>query len=199
MRLAKLLWSWWAIALLGTLVLVGVGGWLQRDLLINWYYLERLSRAGEADRAAWVAAVAPRDSAVLPGLLHRLASPSAPTCENIRAGIAAVVDRWPADDHRRPRLAERLAEGFARLSAPGQRAALELFTDWLTSPAPDLPAEVHDYAVRLVVPGGRSPAKDVRVAAMALAGALVEQERRPEVLGCCRELVRQGLQDAEPE
>ncbi|OAI45844.1 hypothetical protein AYO44_02265 [Planctomycetaceae bacterium SCGC AG-212-F19] len=179
------------------LILAALGGWLARDQILNWYYLERLSRAGAADRAAWAECVAQQDTAAIPGLLRRLASPSSGWCLNARCGLAAVAARWTPDDPRRSQLAVQLTESFLRLSTPGQRQVLELFADWLTNAGQVLPAETRDAAARLLPQGGRSSDKDVRAAALSLSGALLDQERRPEVVGCCREMVRQGFQDAE--
>ncbi len=189
--------SRWGIGLLAVGILAGVGCWLARDAILGWYYLERLSRASEQDRAGWAECVARLDSAAVPGLLRRFADEDGRACANAQAGLAAVVARWPADDPRRGRLAVQLAESFGRDSVAGQRRVLELFAAWLqVSPAL---ADVRDCGVRLVPLAGRSADKDVRAAGLAVCGSFVNGETRPEVLACCRELIRRGLQDAEAD
>jgi hypothetical protein len=199
MRIIAFFRSKWGIGLLAVGILVAVGGWLARDVLLGWYYLERLSRASEADREAWAACVAEGGSRMVSGLVRRLGTQDAGVCENAKAGLAAIAARWAPDDPRRGRLAVQLAEHFARLSLAGQRRVSELFADWLRDAPPELPAEVRDCAVRLVPVVGRSPDKEVRAAGLTLVGAVLEKERRPEVLGCCRELVRRSFQDAEAD
>lgn len=194
MRIVRFFGSRWGIGLLAVAVLAAVGGWLGRDSIFGWYYLERLSRANEQDRAGWAECVARRDEAALPGLLRCLTDADSRACANCQAGIAAVVSHWPANDPRRARLAMQLAEGFNRNSMAGQRQVLELFSEWLQGSSP---AEVRDCAVRLVPVAGRSADKDVRAAGLALCGSLVKEERRADVLACCREFIRRSLQDAE--
>jgi hypothetical protein len=197
MRILRFFGSRWGIGLLAVGVLAAVGGWLGRDTILGWYYLERLIRASEQDRASWAECVARRDSAALPGLVGRFTEQDANGCVNSQAGVAAIVAHWPGDDPRRARLAVQLAEGFSRDSLPGQRRVLELFAEWLqVSP---LTSEVRDCAVRLVPVAGRSTDKDVRAAGLALCGSLVKEERRPDVLACCRELIRKSFQDTEDD
>ena len=197
MRIVTFFGSRWGIGLLAVAILAAVGGWFARDTIIGWYYLERLSRASEQDRGDWAECVARLDSAALPGLVRRFSDQDARGCANSQAGVAAVLARWPAEDPRRARLAVQLAEGFSRNSPAGQQRVLELFADWLQ--VAQSGAEVRDCAVRLVPFAGRSPDKDVRGAGLALCGSLVKEERRPDVVACCRELVRRGIQDSEAD
>jgi HEAT repeat protein len=89
----------------------------------------------------------------------------------------------------------RLADDFPRFSLAGQGCALELVADWVPLAGP----EGIQATVRMLPLATRSADKEVRGRAVALAGLLAQQPMPAEMLAVCREVVRKGLQDAEPD
>jgi hypothetical protein len=175
------------VAIAAALVAGGVAAWVERLPLLAWVCVQGLSRAGEADRGAWVERVAGVGDAAVPALLACLARDDRRVCANAEAALARLADGPRCGD-----LAGRLAEAFARFSPPGQEAVLRLETVWLASgTAPTaLPG--------LLAQAARSPDPGVCAAALEPAAALLERPDQAPPPAECREVVQAGLRAAEP-
>lgn len=187
--------KWWlAVVVLG----VAVGGaWLMQDRWLAWYYLRELAKAGDTDRDGWAERVAGLDSAAVPGLLELLRG-DARACENARAALARLTERWPADDPRWADMADRVTAEFPHLSADGRRGTLGLMTDWLRADGPR-PEPVRACAGRLLTEAARDEYSASRTAALELAASLLELPEATEQIALCRELASKGLTSAEAE
>jgi hypothetical protein len=188
--------SGFRLVLLVLVVLLLAGGlaaWVERRPLLAWVCVQGLARAGAADRDAWAERVAALDDAVVPGLLACLGRADAQACDNARAALARLAERWGKDDPRRNTLAAQLAGAFPRLSVPGQQAVLQLETTWFTeggSAAPSAAAQLLQWARRV------DPA--VRGRVLELAALVLERPEQAALLGDCREVTQLCLRDAEP-
>src|SRR5437868_2494296 len=106
------------LVILGILLAVAGGLWVERTPLLAWYYVRGLAGAGEGDRAAWVKRVAGLDRAAWPGLLECLGRPEGRGAANAEAALLQIAKAWEPTDGRWDDLAGRLAEAFGRLGKP---------------------------------------------------------------------------------
>lgn len=196
MRISPFLRNNRAGTILCLLAAAAAGAWWGHDSILAWYYVQGLSRATDDEREAWVERVVGADSAAVPGLVRCLECQDSQVCRNSQAALVRLWALWPADDFRRSDFLTRLGDAFGRLSLSGQHTVLRLQNDWLESaPAADLIA----CGLRVLPLAGRSLDRDVRSAAMTLAGAILQCDRRPDSVAACQETIRQGFQDAETE
>jgi hypothetical protein len=189
-------WKWIAGLLMLVLLVSGGVAWLERRELLARYYVYHLSRANDdATRTVWVDRIAGLRTDALPLLVKCLARDNARACGNAQVALRALTEGWEAHDPKREALANRLAELFPHLSAPGQRCALELEMS-LTRPNE---AATSKAAVKVLSDAGRVLDAEVRKHALALTEAVVGQSPRPEALEACRELIRACLRDEEAD
>jgi hypothetical protein len=194
--------KWWAAGLALVVLLAAAGlGAVERHRLLAWYYVYRLARADEPERAAWVERTTGLGEQSLPLVLACLARDEPRACANAQAALACWAEHWEAGDPRRADLAGRLADRFSGLSPAGQRSALELEA-LLLKPNPaggPVPAVLAPAAARLLEEAGRVPDKEVRKRTLALTHQLASLPDPKEVAGPCREVVRACLRDEEAE
>jgi hypothetical protein len=182
-----------ALLLTGVLLLAGaVLGWVERQPVLAWVYVQGLARAGAADRDAWAERVATLDEAAVPGLLACLGRGDAQACDNARAALARLAERRGKDDRRRAALAARLADAFPRLSAPGQQAVLQLGTTWYAEAGAGASS-----AVPQLLQAARTADPAARARALELAALVLERPEQAALLGDCRALTQACLRDAE--
>jgi HEAT repeat protein len=160
-----------------------------------------LARADEANQAVWVGRVVGLDSAATPGLADLLGQDDPHACANAEAALAALCERWNADDPRRLDLTRRLIESFSRCSAPGQQNILRLAAFWLNaSPGASPSAAETQYAVaRLLEEAARTGSSEAHAAALDLADKFLGDTSNPERLGACRELTQACVHDSDTE
>jgi hypothetical protein len=172
--------------LLALLVLGGLA-WMERDLLLGWYYLHGLATADDTDRAVWAERVAGLGEQALPGLLDGLKQDDERSCTNYGAGLAALVEHWGSTDEHTSELWGRLPREFVHYSAAGRRAVLNLAKINSNRSAPLL--------------GVVLPCEDAGVlnAALELCAAVLEHTPSTEATEAGRELVRGCLRAADPE
>jgi hypothetical protein len=182
---------------LGVLVLaLLLGGaalaWTERATLLAWYCVRGLAHADAAERERWVARVAGLDEAAVPALLDCLERADAAVCANARAGLARLADGWGVADTRTVALTAQAAHRFPRLSAAGQREALEMTAGWFAAPA--APADgLVPACGRLLSASAGAGSPEAQRAGLELCAALLAQPRRAEALGAAREAVRAAL------
>lgn len=186
-----------SLALVGVVVALGLATWWWGNSVLAWYYVQRLSRADEANRECWAKRVARLDEAAVPRLLACLRDQDSQVCGNAQAGLACLAACRQAEPARYLDLANRLTDLFPQLSLAGQCSVLELQAAWLKEWQQPIPAELRQAALRLLPTAGRSADKEVRGRALLLAGTLLQQEKEGETCTVCREVVRRGLQDNE--
>jgi hypothetical protein len=169
-------------------LVMGAGAaWVERLPLLAWVYVQGLSRAKEANRDVWVERVAGVGDAAVPGLLACLGRDDRRVCANVGAALGRL-----ADGARRGGLADRLAEAFPRLSAPGQEAVLKLEAGWISAGtvSPALP--------RLLADAARCPDPAVRAGALEPAALLLDRPDGAAPTAACREVVQAGLRAPDP-
>jgi len=200
MRRIQILRGKWTVGLAAVLLLAGLaGGWLFHDAALAWYYVQRLSAASSADRTSWAERLAALEEAANPRLRRCLVQQDRQVCENAQVGLAALADRWAADDARRANLACGLAADFPQFSLAGQCSTLELLARWLGTEGAAPPADLLQKCCGLVPVAGRSPDSEVRGRAVTLAGEILNHQRGNETVTACRELIRRSLQDTEAD
>jgi hypothetical protein len=183
---------------LAALIIAGVL-W-QRVPLLAWYYTRQLARATTQDRQPWVDRVAALDERAAANLVGWLNRADSAVAANMQAALTALAARWPADDERSWRLAERLEQDFDRYSSDGQRAALAVLTAVLNQPSPPRQQGTVAFPVPLTRAAGEvlhraQDRTELRVAVLRLAGALIEHVPHGQWLGPCRTLAHHGLRD----
>ena len=169
-------------AAVAALVLGAGAAWVEHVPLLAWVYVQGLSRAKGANRDVWVERVAGVGDAAVPGLLACLGRDDGQVCANAAAALGRL-----ADGARRGDLADRVAQVFPRLSAPGQEAALKLQAAWVSAGtvSPALPA--------MLAGAARSPEPAVRAAALEPAALLLDRPDGAAPPGEYREVVQAGL------
>jgi hypothetical protein len=185
--------------LLALVVAAAVVAWLERNPLLTWYTLHRLTGANEADREAWAEQTAALDEAAVPGLIARLTCPEEGVCANIEAAVLHLATRWGTQDERTARFSGFLADGFPRMSAPGRRVVLRAQAAWLSQcPAAEAPAAgMVLAAARAVALAARGNDGGVRREALRVTEEMLRRANGEETLGGCRELLQACLQDSE--
>src|SRR2546426_10258588 len=98
---------------LAVLALCGGIAWWQRTSLLAWYYVRQLAAADDVERDTWARRVADLDVAAVPRLLTLLDDGEERVCVNAEAALAALLDRWGADDARALALVEEVRSRFA--------------------------------------------------------------------------------------
>jgi HEAT repeat protein len=178
------------------LLILAAVSWLERTPFLVWHSVHRLVNATESDQPIWVERVAQFDREAMPRLIDGLRRADARGCANARAGLLALVERWPPADSRRACLANALAERFATLSGPGQETALEiqglLVQSW---PAGTPTSDLLPALTRLLAETARSAHRGGHARALQLARRLINDQAPPELLRACRDLTRTGLAD----
>lgn len=148
---------------LGCLLLAGLAAW-QRHFLLTQYHLYKLDRAGDTDRDCHIDALCRLGEAAIPGLLDRLQRDEAFVTSAVAPALTRLGQSWPADDPRRARLAEQLANRYAAFSPSGQACALDLVPELI--PAGDAARTACRELTRL---GLGHTAAEQRIAAVRLA------------------------------
>jgi hypothetical protein len=191
------------VCLFGLVLVIGFGsiGWWQRNALLRWYYVHRLSGAADGERETWVATVASLDSAVVPALLDCLGHDNLRACGNAEAVLVRLLRQWGNRDPRTHRLAEQVAERFAGFGRYGQRSALELAIIWLRAqPAGNMvPAPAAQAAGRLLLAATAVPDQGIQNRALALAEVLVDAVPRGQYGDALRALVRDGFKSPDAD
>lgn len=177
-------------------LMLAVFAWLRRDQVAAWYYVRGLSQAGEQDRDAWAQRVERLAVAAVPALVHSLAQDNARACGNAEMSLTRLVEQWGPDDPRSISVAERLAEGFPRLSTTGKGSALRVIRALgqlvKGTSVPETLVRSAASAIRLsVVPG----AEAARPAALELALSPIGIAKTGEMVEACRDLARACLRD----
>lgn len=181
----------WSFVFLVVLLGLGTACWWQRVPLIAWYHVHRLAAATGDDRELWAARTAALGDAAFPGLIRCLCREDGQACGNAQTALACLAG---TQEKGQAVVASRLADRFVAFSSAGQVSALDLAADWLRrSPAPS--RVLVRPAVRLLPPGARSAAPEVRGRALGLAAILLDHECTSDERNACRELVRLTLQD----
>lgn len=168
------------------LILAGLGvlGWLRKDRLLAWYYVERLARATEFERDNWVRKTAGLGRAAHPSLVACFQRSRLSSCENARLAACQII-KADADGE----LSAALAEAFLRFSADGQRCALDV-ARFLVQQYPDRALTAAPLLIQCV----QAEDPDVRLRALAL----VESPGKTadgDWLRACRTMARACLRD----
>jgi hypothetical protein len=183
-----------------TLVIAGLLGataWRQRKPFLASHYVARLSQAEDADRESWVAEVVALDEAAVPALLAALASGDKKTCANLESALVGLARNWGAEDPRSQALLEQVAVRFESLPVFAKNAALQIPVVILRKTPEKNKASpaVTRLAGELLT--AATKAEGLRVAALHLAGAVVERVPHGQWLDVCRGLALQGLAAAD--
>jgi hypothetical protein len=182
-------------ALVGAL---GAGAWSYRTPALTWYCLRGLTAADEEARGPWVSRVVALDWAAVPGLLVRLEGKDPTVCNNIEAALVALAKQWGPEDPRTQELADEIRERFLGLSTLGQISVLHVITATLRRDGPPTwPVALTRAAADLVAATRDRP--ELRVAALALAGALLDRAPSGQWVEGCRALADKGLGDDLPK
>ena len=176
-------------------LLLGAAGlaWTERATLLAWSCVRGLAHADAGERDRWVARVAGLDEAALPPLLDCLERPDPAVCANARAGLARLADGWTVADTRTVALTVQAAHRFPRLSAAGQREALEMTAGWFAAPAAATADGLVPACGRLLSASADAGDAEARRAGLELCAALLAQPQRAEALSAAREAVRAAL------
>src|SRR5262249_48697839 len=169
----------------------------QRAPLLAWYYVRQLVAAEDAERDIWAQRLAELDGAVVPRLLGHLAQSDERACANVEVALAALLDRWGADDGRALSLVSEVRGSFNQWSVPGRRAALRVPLEMLRggtgTPAPTLSLA----AGHILSDAAGSQEPDLAPGALALAAALAERVHPGQWHDTCRELAVRYLGDVD--
>jgi HEAT repeat protein len=183
---------------LAALALLGGIAWWQRTPLLAWYYLRQLAAAAEAERDTWARRVADLDTAAVPRLLSLLADGDEHVCVNVEAALAALVDRWGADDARTLALVDEVRNRFSQWNVPAQHAALRVPMIVLRSSAGPAPPALSLAAGHILGDAAASAERTLLPRTLALAAALVDRVHPGQWQDTCRDLALRSLKDAEP-
>ncbi len=184
------------LAILGATVLA----WTARERWWVRYAIYRLVRSTGADRESWIERVIEHDAIGRPALLARLTDNDPHICANVQAALERLVGRWPADDGRRVKFTDELAEGFARFSPPGRHAALDLVAHLTNAKAgATIPAALTAAVSRLLTETAQQAESDIRTQGLALAEALLRPTAPAAIVSACRELTQACFRDGTPE
>jgi hypothetical protein len=182
-----------------TVVLAAAVLWARWTNLRVWYDVRGLAGAQPGERDRWVERVARLDASAVPALLRTLRRDDARACDNVRAALVGLLDRWGPEDGRADALATAVAAEFPGYSAPGQRSVLEMEAECLASARGRTPAPVLARAVGLL----RQAPVDVGTASFGatldLAAELLVQERSAGLVQICRALALRGFADTDPD
>jgi hypothetical protein len=172
--------------------------WFAGTPLLTWYFLYGLRHADEADREGWVKRLVALDHEAVPGLLDCLRLDEERGCDNAAAALTALIDAWPPQDPRRTELAVCLEGAFARCSAPGQRAVLELAALFLKGDPPERSPDLFAALERLLTASARAAEPGHRHRALALADLLLPRTPKDTDWDVYRQLAEFGLKDNDP-
>jgi hypothetical protein len=186
--------GWFALLFVATTLAVF---WFAGTPLLTWYYLHGLRHADEADREGWVMHLVALDLEAVPGLLDCLRLDDERACDNAAAALTALIDVWPPQDPRRVELAVSLDGAFARCSAPGQRAVLEVAALFLKGDPPERSPDLFAALQHLLTASARAAEPGQRQRALALADLLLPRSPKDTDWGVYRRLAEFGLKDAE--
>lgn len=183
--------------LMALLILAGMagGGWWQRQTLLSWYYIHRLTQADELDREDWLERLVALDEAAVPTLVGSLCRQDADDCTRSAEVLERLAAGWDMGDPRWQRLTSRLAGRFPRFSPSGQRATLDLVARWVKAAPAEQTHDTQSLAMRLLPLAARSSNAEARGAALALASTLIDKAGLEGGFTVYRDLVRNGLED----
>lgn len=172
------------------LILAGLGvlGWLRKDRLLAWYYVERLARVTEFERDGWVRKTAGLGRAAYPSLVACFQRPRLSSCENARLAACQMI-KADADGE----LIAALAEVFPRCSANGQRCALDVARFHVQQHADKASA-----AAPLLIQCVQAGDPEVRLRALSLIESPAKAAD-DDWLRACRTMARACLRDATTE
>jgi hypothetical protein len=137
---------------------------------------------------------------VLPDLVGALSADDAKACDNVHAGIRAIINPWEATEPRNADLLHRLAASFGAFSKPGRAVAIAVAQDLLKSApfdARSIPLLSESAQMLRALPTNES--SDNRAHALVLAQDLADRTSQPEVIAICRDLVLACFQDTSAE
>jgi hypothetical protein len=170
--------------------------WIERDQWWGRYAVYRLTRSDEAGRDLWIERVIEREAVGLPALVACLTQDDTRACSNAQAALERLAVRWPADDERRAKLTDQLADGFAHFSPPGRCATLELATSLTNSRAESTVSTTLTASMaRLLTEAAHQTDSAIRTRGLALAEMMLQPAAQPEVVTACCELIQTCLQD----
>ena len=178
------------------LAAAGAAAWVERAPLTAWCCVRCLTRATDADRAAWADRVAGLGEDAEPTVLGCLSQGDDAACRGAGAVLERWAGQWGSDDPRAAALAGRLAKGFADFSSPGRRVALDAAAGWFSPAAAPPGAALLGACASLTTGAANAGEPEVHLAGLTLCSlALDRAEDCPELLGAGRELVKHALRD----
>ena len=183
---------------LAVLALCGGIAWWQRTSLLAWYYVRQLAAADDTERDTWARRVADLDTAAVRRLLTLLTDGDEQVCTNVEAALAALIDRWGAEDARSAALVDEMRDRFTQWPAPAQHAALRVPLIVLRSGTRPAPPHLSLAAGHILSAAAASPERALLPRTLALAAALVDRAQPGQWHGTCHDLALRALRDPEP-
>lgn len=177
------------------LLLTAFGYWWTGGDVTAWWRLRNLAAANDANRAECAERLAELDARGLPGMLGLLRSADLATCQNARAGLVCLSQRWGPDDAR---LAEMVAQRFTGLSAIGQVAVLTLPPETQVTGAEAVAPAVRTAWATTLAAVPEAASDEVRAASLDLTGWLLTSSTVADMLPTARERVRAALSAQSP-
>lgn len=142
------------------LVALGAAGWYFHRPLLARYYVRQLESTSSEATLNHVADVG---EAAIPSLVEMLKR-DAPACQNAAKALQRVFDRWPPEDPRAAKAANRLADSFAQFTLEGKAAVLDLADGWQT---PD--TDSRDHGAKIVQAALKDDQVSIQTRAIILA------------------------------
>jgi len=181
---------------------VGLCLWLGRTQIQARYCVYQLGRADAGDRDLWIARITNLDDAGVSCLIEGLKSNDHRSCDNFTTGLQTLGVRWGLDDSRAVSLSSKVADAFPGMSAAGQERTLKLVEAWLSAGEKNgsRADEVLRQISRLLAQAAQEDIPLIRREAFSLADKLLAKvDHDPMILDACRDVARNGLNDAETD